>query len=382
MSKEKSQQQEQDVLEFVQATKTCSVNREKGVIHGCKLVGIVSKNGGRYPSETLEAAKAMYEGAKCNLNHPNRDKPGADRGVEDRFGVFHKVRLEPDGLYADLHFLKSHPFASVACESAESMPEAFGFSHNARSITSSDGKGGVIHESITRVRSVDLVADPATTSSIFESEYQTMNDPHTEGIDGGVAMASMPETSIENDPIDVSIDALLSKALPEIKRTPDKSTRKGLLKDLMKKVENVLNALVDDPDGDGKSNEDKEASAEESPVEESVKEVAAPVVEASAEKAPVKAETSYEQAMDVLESVNVQPSKIRIKALLALPQEDRKALAESWPKIGTAQVTTVKPRSSSVMESHTETTKNATVEPTAEQLKDDALLLMSGPRLN
>jgi phenylpyruvate tautomerase PptA (4-oxalocrotonate tautomerase family) len=78
------------------------------------------------------------------------------------------VRLEADGVYADLHYLTRHPLAEMIAEAAERMPEALGLSHNAEGRTTRQGDAEIVEE-ITRVVSVDLVSDPATTLGLFES---------------------------------------------------------------------------------------------------------------------------------------------------------------------------------------------------------------------
>ena len=51
---------------------------------------------------------------------------------------------------------------------AEHAPENVGFSHNVLARTARQGDGVVVEE-ITKVQSVDLVADPATTRGLFEA---------------------------------------------------------------------------------------------------------------------------------------------------------------------------------------------------------------------
>jgi hypothetical protein len=52
---------------------------------------------------------------------------------------------------------------------AENAPENVGFSHNVEAVVKREGEQ-VIVEEIVAVRSVDLVADPATTCGLFEQE--------------------------------------------------------------------------------------------------------------------------------------------------------------------------------------------------------------------
>ena len=72
------------------------VDRVNGIIRKVKLCGLESPNkhdvegvsGTEYLSQALAEALSMYEGALCNVNHPDRDKPNKDRSAYDRFGWF------------------------------------------------------------------------------------------------------------------------------------------------------------------------------------------------------------------------------------------------------------------------------------------------------
>jgi len=150
------------------------VDRENGVIHGVKIIGLKSRNNRIYPLAVLEAAKNLYEGARVYLDHPGAGKPisktdaTVERKLEDGFGELRNVIVCEDGLYADLHFTKSHPRAEQVCENCERFPTKLGLSHNAlQRQRIQDGR--IIVEAIEVVRSVDLVSDPATTQGIFES---------------------------------------------------------------------------------------------------------------------------------------------------------------------------------------------------------------------
>jgi hypothetical protein len=151
-----------------------TVDREAGVIRGVKVLGRESRNGREYSDRALHEAAQLYEGIGVNLNHPDRKETNRERPVEAGFGWLAAARVEADGVYADLHYLRSHAQAAVLIEAAERNPKRFGLSHNAEGkVARRDGK--TIVESIEKVRSVDVVQNPATNSGLFESEERKMS---------------------------------------------------------------------------------------------------------------------------------------------------------------------------------------------------------------
>ena len=52
------------------------VDRGAGIIRGVKILGLESRNGRRYPAETLLRAVELYDGAKVNVNHANGNPVG------------------------------------------------------------------------------------------------------------------------------------------------------------------------------------------------------------------------------------------------------------------------------------------------------------------
>jgi hypothetical protein len=147
-----------------------AVNRESGVIEGVKVLGLMSKNGRSYLKETVARAASLYEGVRVNVNHPNGN-PNQPRDYRDRMGTIRNVRVEQGdgGLRADFHFNPKHALAEQLIWDAEHAPENVGFSHNVEARVSRKGDK-VIVEEISRVQSVDLVADPATTRGLFEQD--------------------------------------------------------------------------------------------------------------------------------------------------------------------------------------------------------------------
>ncbi|MGL4512308.1 MAG: hypothetical protein ACRCT8_04400 [Lacipirellulaceae bacterium] len=141
----------------------------EGVLRGVKLLGLRSRNGRVYRETALRGAMPLYEGAKVNVNHPAGD-PLGPRDYRDRLGVVRNVRLvAEEGLFGDLHYNPRHALAEQLAWDAEHASQNVGLSHNVVARTRSSAEG-VIVEEITGVRSVDLVADPATTAGLFEHE--------------------------------------------------------------------------------------------------------------------------------------------------------------------------------------------------------------------
>jgi hypothetical protein len=148
------------------------VDRTAGIIPSVKLLGRISKKGREYPAAVMAKALPLYEGMRVNIDHVD---PNQRRSLRDRIGLVKNVTLKEDGLYGDFHYNPKHALAEQIAWDAENAPQNLGFSHDTRGGSRNIG-GKVVVESIDKVLSVDLVANPATTSSLFESE-DTMPDP-------------------------------------------------------------------------------------------------------------------------------------------------------------------------------------------------------------
>jgi hypothetical protein len=168
-------EQHEQIQEYVDSRGVAlRVDREQGVLAGVKLIGLSSRNGRRYREAALASAVGLYEGAKVNVNHP-KDGPLAPRDYQDRLGVIRGVEFRTgEGLFGDLHFNPKHALAEQFVWDAEHNPRNVGFSHNVQAKLSR-AEDGVVVEAITRVQSVDLVADPAATDGLFE-QVETCGD--------------------------------------------------------------------------------------------------------------------------------------------------------------------------------------------------------------
>jgi len=156
------------IQEFVDSgSQRLRVDREAGVIRGVKLLGLASRNGRRYLENALVEAASLYEGAKVNINHP-KGHPLSPRDYQDRLGVVRGVQFRTgEGLFGDLHFNPKHALSEQLVWDAEHAPQNVGMSHNVLARTARRGDETVV-EAIAKVQSIDLVADPATTSGLYE----------------------------------------------------------------------------------------------------------------------------------------------------------------------------------------------------------------------
>lgn len=154
------------------------VDRESGIIRDVRILGPCSMNGRQYVKQAVQSARDLYEGKVVNFDHPHKDMPDAERSVADRAGWLEAVHFKEGGLTGDLHILKADPRAEKIFEAAERRPELFGLSHNVEGRTRRE-HGKTLVEEILRVRSVDVVSDPASTRSLFESIEKEEHDMAT-----------------------------------------------------------------------------------------------------------------------------------------------------------------------------------------------------------
>jgi hypothetical protein len=143
----------------------CELEADEAILRGVWVLGLESYNGRRYKPEACQAALGLYE-ALVNCDHP-AGNPNASRSMRDRFGRLVNPRfVEGKGIVADLHFNPKHPDAAMVRWFADNDPSALGLSHNA--VGQGRNVDGIfVIDRIVSVRSVDLVADPATTRGLY-----------------------------------------------------------------------------------------------------------------------------------------------------------------------------------------------------------------------
>jgi hypothetical protein len=148
-----------------------TIDRDKGIVFGVRVVNCESGNGRYYPPAVLRAAASKYEGRPSYWGHRKSPTDTADPNV--RFGTLRNVRPSADGkgLDADLHLNPKKRESEDFFWACENDPGFYSLSphHLIRWHRQLDRDGRKVAESIDEVASVDVVSEGGTTSSVFEA---------------------------------------------------------------------------------------------------------------------------------------------------------------------------------------------------------------------
>lgn len=161
--------------------KPASVDREKGIVRGVRIVNVESKNDRVYPEPVLRRdGPKIYSGLPVNVGHhydPQTMMP-VEVPPQNRFGrLSEAVTYTDGGLNAEyLQFNPKHPFAEPFLWACENDPTLYSFSplHRVKWQPDRDAKRRLVAEALLEGASVDIVSDGGTTSTIFESRNWTL----------------------------------------------------------------------------------------------------------------------------------------------------------------------------------------------------------------
>ena len=154
------------------------VDRAAGVIRGVKILGLQSRNGRTYLPEALAPGGAALRRRQGQRESSRTRRRGAARLPGPHRRDPRRRRPRTTGCSPTSISIPSTRLAEQLLWDAEHAPENVGFSHNVEARTARRGDRLVV-EAITRVQSVDLVADPATTRGLFESRATPARRPAT-----------------------------------------------------------------------------------------------------------------------------------------------------------------------------------------------------------
>ncbi len=314
------------------------IDEDAGVVRNVRILGRESKQGRTYSDNAMRQAAALYEGVAVNIDHST-----SERSITERFGQLKRTHfIEADGeVRGDLDYLKSHSWSPTFVESVKRFDGSFGLSHDAEGSTVREG-GRTIVESIEHVFSVDIVGRPATNQGLFESEEQNVstktirqiieaNPQHEcacllgENIKEDAHLGDVAVAVGDGVDSDMQIKAAFSSAAVAI--FDDSSLSSA---DALGKLRKLLKAR-DSVTGDGSDgNSDPPDKGKEPVMSESEKKLRQELNELKEERQQEKAKAA---ACKLLESANVEPTDIRVNAVVRCDDDkERKALIEDLPK--------------------------------------------------
>ena len=146
------------------------IDDEAKFIRNVVLCGNESKNGYSYPAtcfKSLDHVVSLYEGRPVCINH-NLNNPGV-RDVRDIAGFIRNVRFEAGKPMGDIEVESAIDCGVDLMALAKKGRRGIGMSHTARCKMSRDKK---TVELVEAVITVDVVVNPATTTTFFEQEQE------------------------------------------------------------------------------------------------------------------------------------------------------------------------------------------------------------------
>lgn len=141
-----------------------AVDRSSGLVRNVALAGMESKNGHRYSESALRKAVSLYADKPVFLDHAANSSRPQDRSTRDLVGNIVNPRFANGRIRGEIKTLGTEA-GQTFLSLAENAGSTVGMSHVVLVTRSSDGS---VVEEIHEVVSVDVVAFPATTSSLQE----------------------------------------------------------------------------------------------------------------------------------------------------------------------------------------------------------------------
>lgn len=139
------------------------------IIKNTTLLGPISLNKRRYSEDVQQDAVALFEGVKAYMNHPPIGSV-EPRDLRDSIGTHHNVHVKEGKTYSDLHLLNNATVKDYILPILESkQTHIAGNSIVARVVLERAKDGFDDVTKIIKVRSVDMVTEPGTTTGLFES---------------------------------------------------------------------------------------------------------------------------------------------------------------------------------------------------------------------
>ena len=173
---------QKDIKEEIQSpfdsVKEGAIDSDNHIVKGVCIFGTrESANNRVYQDKAISSLCKLANGAKMYLNHPGKSELKEHSGVrriQDWGGVFENTRQEKDKIFADLRVREA--YWDLVHDVATMSPANVGHSINARVKIFSDEQGKESVVDVDKLSSIDLVSSAATTTSLFESIQENMNE--------------------------------------------------------------------------------------------------------------------------------------------------------------------------------------------------------------
>ncbi len=162
-----------------------SIDSDNFIIKDVCLFGTPeSANNRIYSDKAIGTLTSMAEGSKCFMDHPSktsiRETDGV-RSVNDFIGIFENSRREGNKVIANLQCRES--YFDLLKDIALMQPHGVGMSINSRVKVFQDEKGVEHVADIDTLRSTDLVSSAATTSNLWESLSEKIEENKNDELD-------------------------------------------------------------------------------------------------------------------------------------------------------------------------------------------------------
>lgn len=234
-----------DIFEGISLT-DAQIDKENLIIRNVAVLNKNSKNKRQYSEQALNEAVEILKGIPSYFNHSMK------RDVRDLLGQFNGMRRAGDGVRGDLQLIESSRWV---LDVAARTPSAVGFSINAVGRTRKDGEIEIV-ESILKATSIDLVADPATTKSIFEEKKMADEESKKLQEENKALLENLKKIQEENEVLveknkKVELKEQATKKLPQYAVTDafiDQLTKaqnpENLIEERLNLIENVKKSII------------------------------------------------------------------------------------------------------------------------------------------
>lgn len=237
------------------------------IIENMAVIGPKSKNKREYPTDTRKRALKLFEGAKAYANHPRKGEEDQARGISEAIGRHRNVYYDPatDMVRSNLHLSPTALVRDYIIPHAKANPSLIGNSINGGGKLSESGK--VLE--ITKLASIDLVTDPATTSGLYEQvekdQPKQKGETHMattkkEILEDKALTEELREHFREELEVELSVSGLQeqNEALQEERDTLREEIQEYKLKDKARETRAEIQTMLNESKLSAESKEDEE----------------------------------------------------------------------------------------------------------------------------